>query len=316
MRPTVLSSSVRQSASTHSEQRKLCYRCVRVQRLFSTTPVTHVVAPESPRFIRVPQPPQPTSEPKARVKGFLPVPRKIFSPSKPSQGSPEYLAAATQEPQTSPQLERRLKPTGPVDDGKAAQLARSEWKRQLASTRRRNLREGLVELHERKKRADRMAAARSARQQAERTEAVYRAQREDERLTSPTIAQSVKEQLQARMVQDADRDSRIAQMIANVQATAKKQSEKRIDALHTLYMNARHFITTEEALNKKIEELFVERSREWSTTGFGENVWQQGPPASVQDMLEGFAPDGTGFSDDYTPLTQERLERIGKELTR
>lgn len=293
-----------------------CRFCKVTHDSFSTTSRAYTIAPESPRFIPVPQPPQPSYPPKKHVKGFLPVPREIFPPRAPDKGNAQYLGAVTREPQKSADKERKWKAVGPIGMVKAKHLERSEWRRRMAATRRRNLREGLVELQRRRDTTQREAAIRSARKRAERQEALYREQREDERLTLPSVTQAM-QKVKVGILPDPHREARIAEKRANVAATMAKQSSKRQRALHELYINARYFITTEEQLNNEIDKVFVPRPKEWGDEE-PRNIWSQGPPPTTHDMLNELRREGQGFKENdesYVAITEKRLMRIGEELT-
>ena len=299
-----------------STRRLLCRFCKVTNDFFSTSSRAYAIAPESPRFIPVPQPPQPSYPPKKHVKGFLPVPREIFPPRAPDKGNAQYLAGVTREPQKSADRERKWKPAGPMGMVKSKHLERSEWKRRMAATRRRNLREGLVELQYRRDTTQREAATRSARKRAERQEALYREQREDERLTLPSVTQAM-QKVKVGILPDPHREARMAEKRTNVAATMAKQSSERQRALHELYINARYFITTEEQLNNEIDKVFMPRPKEWGTED-AHNVWSQGPPPTTQDMLNQLRREGQGFKENdesYVAITEKRLMRIGEELT-
>ncbi|KAI9887995.1 MAG: hypothetical protein M1823_000116 [Watsoniomyces obsoletus] len=299
-----------------TDQLQICTRPARNQRSFSTTPVVRVIAPESPRFIPVPQPLQPKYPPRPHVKGFLPVPREIFTARSPDKTTPEYLNATTPEPPapTTPTSTRAQT----LNAGGAAQVARSEWKRRLASIRRRNLRESLVELHARKQRTERATAARNAKRAAERNEAVYRKQAEDERLTAPSVPQWMR-RVRVGPVPDPDREARLEQKRANVRALHEEYRAKRLDTLHTLYVHARKFITTEGDLQKEIEAVFVHTPQQWAGLAPGENIWNAGPPSTVREMLSSQTRKGMSEVDQssqgQSTLHEQRLQEIAAELT-
>lgn len=278
--------------------------------LFSTTAQPRKVDPESPRFIEIPQPPQPSYPPQPRVKGFLPVPREVFHPRSPNKTSPQYLAATAPEPTAKSDESLSNIP----DPDLAERIA---WRRRLASTRRHHLREGLVELRRRQDRTKRARGARGALRQAEREAKLYQPQPEDERLTSPTITQAMK-QLQIGILPDPDRETRVALKMANFQATMAKQSEDRRRALHSLYMNARRFITDEKKLHERIEEVFVENWDEFSAANKGRGVWKNGPPVSLESLMERLNHQEKGAIRHGTSITElgvERALQLAEELT-
>lgn len=189
----------------------------------------------------------------------------------------------------------------------------------MAATRRRNLREGLLELHQRKLRTDRKIAARSNYKQARRDELVHQAEREDQRLTNASIPQSL-QPINTSSLPDPDREERLAESRALVEAKKAAKQGERQDALHTLYMNARNFITNEAQLVAEIEKVFPEgQNPEWSTSSaWGYNIWNLGTPPTVQAMV-----NAINRKDDRSALggtkhwevSQKRVKRLAEELT-
>jgi hypothetical protein len=274
-----------------------------VRALSTTTPLSSI-GPENPKFIEIPLPPQRYAIPKRDIKGKLPPPRNIFPTRGADKTTPEYIAAATPEPRA----ERHLRE--PQNDFVA-------WKRRMAASRRENLREGLLELHKRKVSQDIAMASRGRMKSRQREAAVYAPQREDERLTSPTVRHAVR-QLQKGRVPDPGREERIAEAGGRVKAKEIARETQRKDALHTLYMHAREFITTEEQLDAEIEKIFVE-------SPFGEqhagktNIWDAyGAPPTVQDMLSSVNNTQKSALDYHRGpgyITGKRMTRIAEELT-
>jgi len=129
------------------------------------------------------------------------------------------------------------------------------------------LREGLVELYKRKKDHDGAVAVRSKAKQEDRNRRLHAPQREDERLTDPTIKEANRI-LQSGPIPDPNRETRVAEKAARVQAKEAAREEQRKNALHTLYMQARTFITNEEELDAKIEEIFMELRE-----GESDSIW-------------------------------------------
>jgi hypothetical protein len=218
----------------------------------------------------------------------------------------QYLAAATPEPTAHHQL----------SEPQSEYIA---WKRRLAATRRQNLREGLLELHRRKVRTDKAIAGRSAMKRETRERLINAPQREDERLTSPTITAAMRK-LQLGNVPDPNREERIAAAAERTAAKAKMLEEKRQDALHTLYMHARNFITTEAQLDEAIEKIFVEQP--WENIPGKEtskSIWDaEGPPPSVQTMMnEMNRVQKSVILKNKAPIiiTGKRMLKIAEELT-
>ena len=296
----------------------LCQSCCAVRgavRAFSISSPASYIGPESPRFIEVPHSLQPRDPPKRHLKGILPVPRNLFPRRGADKTSPEYLAAATLEPSSAKDASALTRQPQEAADFIA-------WKERMAAVRRRNLREGLVELHHRKQRIDRQVAGRSATKRAEHERLVRQGRREDELLTDPTIP-SLMKQFQKGIVPDPDRLARVEQKRAVVEAKKLEKQEQRRDALHTLYMNAGSFITTEEQLQTAIDQAFPKGPNPaWfnaAVTGKdGESIWSVGAPDTVRVMLNKANKTGVRameYNAGYAKLTGDRVRRIAEELT-
>lgn len=162
-------------------------------------------------------------------------------------------------------------------------------------------------------------AKQSARKRRIRDALVSAPPREDERLTSTTITAAMR-QLQVGQLPDPEREQRLEEAAARAQAMEAKASAARMDALHTLYMNARSFITTEAQLNAEIDKLFVERPFEHLTRGGQtDNVWDAyGPPPTVQDMLSsvnGTQKTAVLYHRGPAEVTGQRVRKMAEELT-
>lgn len=272
------------------------------------------IPPESPRYIEIPKSLQPQSIYRPWVKGVLPVPRKIFRRSDPKdKTSKEYLSAVTPDPK-SPRAEQ----TNSVANSQLDALYTTTWKSQQSAARRRNLREGLVELHQRKQQIDRSKAHRRARKQAESFQLANAPEREDERLTNPTVHTALLLS-HRRLLPDPNRAQRLKKMRANVESMERKKLEERRLMLHTLYMNAHNFIVRPAQLDQAIDLAFDDPKQFLSDDLQGENIWHMGPPETIQQLLrlsnrawKSAAVDRFGRLKD---LTERRLDSIGEELT-
>lgn len=280
-----------------------CPQCTR--RAFSASPSVAQVAPESPRYIQVPEPPQQTIPYRPRVKGVLPVPRDVFTGSKGKDlASDEALAKSTPEPAN---LDSKFKAGG-----------REEWKAKVSAQRRQNLREGLRALRARKTRTTRVLNERGARRQEERERALHAPEREDERLTAPSHGLDL-DQLYNGLLSDPGREERLAVKTALLAAKNAKKHATRQAHLHDLYHHARTFIVTPSQLDQAVEEAF---GTDDNPITFGDNrgksMWDTGAPMSVQQMLlraqgakTGSAiADGSGSGE----INLERIGRIGEVL--
>ena len=291
--------SVLFNASARSSLCRSC-RTPKVQvGAFSSTAIARV-GPESPNYIQVPASLQPDLPPKPRVKGTLPVPREIFPTRRPDKPSKAYIAAATTEPS-----KRRKKPKG-------TQPEYNEWKSKMAASRRRNLREGLVELYRRKERTVRSVAARSNAKQTQRDRLIHQRPRDDERLTSSTTP-TVMQPKRYSVLPDPGRGQRLARSRHRVAAKERRKEAERKDSLHTLYMNARNFITTEEQLATELNRVFPDGVNEaWANDQrAGENIWNQGVPPTLQSMVNA---NKRGDAAKWG-LVQKRVKKIAEELT-
>ncbi|KAF2230857.1 hypothetical protein EV356DRAFT_322988 [Viridothelium virens] len=310
-----------QNKSTRTLARHFqCLKCHSIhsqRRTFSSSSCAFSIGPESPNYIDVPKPPQSDFAPKPKLRGFLPVPKSVFTDIRDPQGHvikeafERRVAEATIEP--SPHRPKALpKHAGRVD-----------YKSRQAEVRRRNLREGMQELLDRKERKDRILEAKSRRTQAERDELVSRPEREDERLTRGSVLSVM---LQRGPLPDPNRQQRLEEKRRNFASVQKVQAEHKRDALHTLYMNAQSFITNERQLDEQIEKEFGTRGNErkfgygGSSVDDGESYWDEGTPPTTRDLLKGA---GAGEEqrkviadlDKETDITQERMRRMAEELT-
>lgn len=297
------------------QQSYQCPSCT-ARRTFSRSAAALQIGPESPRYIDIPQPPQQTTPEKPRIRGALPVPRDIFAGSAPGRGldkaDPKNIAQSTKEPTKQRYV------AGSPDESRLA------WKERMAEQRRKNLREGLEALKERKVRTDTFLAAKGKRRQQEREALLHRPEREDERLTNPTIDLELQSLLNGAPVEDPDKAVRLMEKKQRVALMEAARKEDRADALHHLYINARNFITNESQLAKAIDTEFGSQD---APRVFDPNradipsVWAYGKPDTVQDMLNRASGRGgrgalaSSTKGRSTSLTKERVTKIGEELT-
>ncbi|PWY93476.1 hypothetical protein BO94DRAFT_486600 [Aspergillus sclerotioniger CBS 115572] len=259
------------------------------------------VGPESPNFIDVPRTIQPDLPPKPRVKGTLPVPRELFPVRRKDKPTEEYIADAT----PLPTKEISLDPKDPNADY-------IEWKKIMAEMRRRNLREGLLELHARKQRTDKTMMKRSLEKQKRRERIFRQPEREDVRLTRTSVIQDMLPK-HTPMLPDPDREARLAQSQERVEHRQAMKELERQEHLQALYMNARNFITTEAQLLAEIEEVFPDGANSaWrSDHQDGNNIWNLGVPPTVHSIVNDSNKSETG----RWYVSQERLNQIAEQLT-
>lgn len=297
---------------------QVCRKCraeiavYRSLRAFTTTTTQSAIPPEAPNFVDVPQSHQFDLLTPRRQKGILPVPRKIFPPRQPDKPSEDYIARATRDKQ----------PKNVVPESKMSDLGK--YHNRLAVTRKRHLREGLLELHRRKESMTRQVAIRSEQKKMERERLISQPERVDERLTNASVPQSLRPK-QGVQLSKGDVERRVKTKKAKLEKqTAEKQEERR-DALHTLYMNARNFITTEGQLDAEIEKAFpAGPNPEWqSDVSRGESLWNTGAPPTIADLLDAgsqrvrkdFTKAGLENSAEKFRIDQERMKRIAEELS-
>ncbi|KAL8931232.1 MAG: hypothetical protein Q9216_007251, partial [Gyalolechia sp. 2 TL-2023] len=184
--------------------------------------------------------------------------------------------------------------------------------------RRRNLRESLQELRSRKEKSDSRLAAIGSLQQSERAALLSAPTPSDEKYTSSSVVQS---SLPGRSgLPDPDRERRIEAKKQNYATHAASKKAERRNALHTLYMNAREFIVTEEKLQEAVERAFDPQNKQFDTDARrGLNVWNLDFPDTVKDMLARVNRGEGGKAVErfagYGAVTDERMRRLGEELT-
>ncbi|KAJ5095962.1 hypothetical protein NUU61_005318 [Penicillium alfredii] len=257
--------------------------------------------PESPRFIEIPPMVQATNPVKPRIKGSLPVPRELFPARRADKPNKAYLDAVAPFPKT----ERKPNP-------RSGDPEKAEFKHKMSVLRRDNLRQGLEELHKRKESTESSMMKKSIQSQHQRNIILNQPEREDERLTRPSIAQKMQPRKQS-VLQDHGRKKRIAfskERIASRKAL--KQAEKE-DHLHSLYMNARTFIMTEEQLAAEIDRVFPKGENDaWrSDMQAGDNIWNLGLPPSLFNLVTNPRKSETERWD----VSQGRVQKLGEQLT-
>lgn len=293
----------------------ICSRCTARQqwhRSFSTTPSRLAISPESPNFIDVPRSKQDPKPPKPVVKGVLPVPKRIDLPDYKAASFVEFLDKTTPKPQD------RSRPHGPDAD-------RLAWKQRMAASRRRNLAQGLQELAIREEGTKITAQFRAERKNYEHETLSNMPERRDQALTTPSLANSVR-QVMANRNRKTEFDSLKKKQIGNRKErkyanSQERKEQQRKDQLHTLYTHARHFITTEEALDAALEKTFGTDENPVRWSGRGLSVWALGAqPPNVQDMLN---PDRNKRQNVFNlskpehekTQYQQRMKRIAETLT-
>ncbi len=100
---------------------------------------------------------------------------------------------------------------------------------------------------------------------------------------------------------------------------AMRQVERQ-EKLHTLYVHAGHFITTEKQLDEVVDKVF-DNTRQFSSDARpGLNIWNLGYPESVNELLsKANMNPGTQkameVAEGSQPVMRERMKRLSEELT-
>lgn len=269
-------------------------------RGFATTSNLRV-GPESPHFIDVPKILQPSNPTKHSVKGTLPVPRELFPSRRTDKPRKAYLDAVTPSPLT----ERKVNP-------KSNDPEKQAFKLKMANLRRENLRDGLRSLYKRKRTAEKTMFTRSLEKQERRERVLHQPEPEDERLTRPSVVQAMQSQKHS-ILSDPNREARLALSQARLEAKQAQKSDQQQEDIHSLYMNARTFITNEEQLAAEIDRVFPDGVNEaWSNDHQpGENIWNLGLPPNVQNIAYESQKNETARWD----LIQQRVKKLGEQIT-
>jgi hypothetical protein len=276
-------------------------------RAFSSTPASLALGPQSPNYIEVPKPLQPTYPIKPAVKGHLPIPRDVFKTrSKHAKESDIFLDRSTRIPM-------KVKAPGPYSRDADYRL----YKQRLADRRREALKEGVKELHARKVTSESQYMAKIEAIGAHRREVAMAPRREVDILTETSVAKGIRDFLTDALPPRPDilkaRSRAYERRVARVQ-------EVRASRLHDLYTNAREFIVDEQQLDEAIEQAFgtEESPMGWDQKGVfgprskgmdGLSPWHGPMPEGVGDMLQKLkGGEGVG-------LAKERVKKVAEELT-
>jgi hypothetical protein len=199
-----------------------------------------------------------------------------------------------------------------------------KYKSRMTTLRRQHLRSGLLELYNRKQSMTAQMATRSSARQTERARLMTQPLREDERLTNTSIPSSMHLTSKDTTTHLPDR-STLTRKQAHTTAQNAAKASTRLDALHTLYMHARSFITTERQLSAEIDRIFDHPEEDWETLAHGgDNIWNRDPPATIAALLsEGMASGGAresglGIHRGATQrfkTDQERMKRLAEVLS-
>jgi hypothetical protein len=244
MSPMALSNG--HSVLIRSQVCRVCTLNLRSARSFVTSAsyMQQSLPPESPNYVDYPKPPQPDFRDIPPVKGILPVPRNVFKHrGDVSKTSDEFFAKSTPEPTNLP--------------AKSGQ--RTLWKQRMATMRRRNLREGISELSRRKSKTEKILSTKGLEKQHENRRLLLKPEVEDEHWTRASVDVALRNYLSGGAAPRGESPLSVEKRKKQHQKIQDMKSEDRQAALHSLYMHARSFITTEQELEKAINEAFDEK---------------------------------------------------------
>lgn len=291
------------AASLNGLENALCVRT------FASTPASLALGPESPNYIEVPKPLQPTFPIKPAVKGHLPVPRDIFKTRNvhPKQ-SKIFLDRSTKLP-------KEVKTPGPYSRDAEYRL----YKQRLAEKRREALRQGVEELHKRKVTTETQHLARIQANYKDRRERAMAPPRKVDVLTQNSIQKGIRDFLEGTLPDSSRTEITEARREAYAARQDKVQAMREA-RLHDLYINARHFIVDEQQLDEAIEKTFgtEESPIGWDVKGNmgpraegkeGLSPWHGPIPEGVGDLMKKLK-GGAGVN-----LAKDRVKKLAEEFT-
>lgn len=276
-------------------------------RHLSSTPAALALGPQSPNYIEVPKPKQPTFPLDPDLKGHLPIPRDIFKTrNQHPKESHVFLRKSTKDP-------KDRKAPGPFSRDADFRL----YKQRLADARKEALKEGVQELHARKVTSEARHLARIQQSGELRTKLAMAPRRQVDVLTETSVSKGVRDFLAGTLpLTDKNIEAR-RRAYERRQAAQQAVRESR---LHDLYTNARTFIVSEDQLDRAIEDAFGtdEEPIGWDIKGNvgprsrgheGLSPWHGAMPEGVGDMMNKLrGGEGVG-------LAKERVKKLAEELT-
>ena len=281
----------------------------KLRPIFLRSYTVRELGPESPNFVEIPQPPQISAVPRRRIRGVLPVPRNIFPKGSAENVTQGYIEETTPEPRSQ-------------ETGDIIHSERVLWKKRLAKARRRNLRQGILELKTRAIKTRKRWQRLQRKARMERSTRLNKPEPEDERLTIPTMMQAARSLLRKTSeLSNREEQRRMSQMHISSEGVAEqkaRESKDRIEDVRTLYINATHFITDMSQLNGAIDEAFGSLDGP-ATFGKakGPNIWFEGELITIQDRLNernNISTTSFGPSESRAKLAERRLNKIANML--
>ena len=281
-------------------------------RTFTTTLHPLALGPESPNYIEVPKPVQPTWPHKPIVKGVLPVPRDVFKTRNSlPKVSDEFISQSTPLPKNQREPSKYSKDADYI-----------LYKRRLAESRRQALREGVNQLYERKVETDKRLSAQSKFNQERNKAFAMAPERQSDALTSTTVQKDILDYLADKL--PSTRRAATPRQIARFQRLQARHEAVRKAHLHDLYTHARDFVVTEEQLDALIEKEFGSeeepigweaktgeplRGKDGVPAGDGPSPWVAGPQDGVGEMMNRLR------SGESIDVAKERNRRVAEEFT-
>jgi len=276
-------------------------------RFVSTAPAAPIpVPPESPRYIRIPEPPQSSEQRLPPVRGHLPVPRQIFNKfDGPLKTSAEHIKA------TVPLSEAEKAGLPPRSNTEALQ-------RLEAASRREALAAGLKGLWTRKQEKDRKASARIHWKLKQHKRAAMAPEGLDDVLTRGTPGPV--SLLNTAVQLDPKRFERAEEARARHAAIQERKAEARRDALARLYVAAGDFIVDEAELEDRVNQIFTDSHFMVNSIDHGKNIWEsEGSPVSVAELrADASAAGGRNSMSSVigeATKTTARQKTVAEELT-
>ncbi|KAI9888324.1 MAG: hypothetical protein M1814_000577 [Vezdaea aestivalis] len=262
--------------------------------------------PESPQSIPIPELVQPDAVKRRPLRGTLPVPRKIFPRRGRVKTNDAYIlhvAPIAKNVTNSPEAEKRQK---------------------IAEARRQNLRLGLSELHGRMRDASDARSLRIKKTKDDRRNALLAPEPDYEKYTKSSVHSALTLKLRGPLP-DPGRRERIVTSVERTRQFEEQKIEQKRDALHSLYISARQFITTETELVEEIDRAFVPRPYRKFAQSIGglydgSNVWASGPPSSILSRFKKYQTiherlQNLGMLNQVIDMHNERLRQIAEILT-
>ena len=271
---------------------------------FSTTApcARETIPPESPRFIKVVEPPQSSEVKLPPIRGHLPVPRQIFSKR---DGTRKVSAE---------HLERTVPVSAAERADRKPRSMQEARHRVHAASRRAALASGLQGLWARKQQRDKREEARSKAIQSRNRAAALAPDALDDVLTRSSVRASTA--MTTAVQADPERLARAEGARQRHAVIMGLKSEARRDALAQLYVAAGSFIVDEAGLEAHIDKTFTDSDFQYVSTHRGQSIWDSGqPPVSVADMKTELMGSVPTFKSSVASKTTERQKKVAEELT-